>query len=515
MLTDLTNPAAVKIFGSNLDTCLRLIGSKPESLALRCNTSPHIIAGFKQGLGTLSEQLLSAICKDVGVSRELILKEHRSPAEAVRQFKEAFRTKGQLTASNLIGTDKTRGEEAMTLSQGQLNDSDRKQNFGHNVQVCLGHLDMTAYSLAIRIEMTESEVNLIIAGKLSLTNPTIEAICHDFGLSVNDMMTFYAGEHYKLQEKLQAAGRTKPPKPVVEAKPEPARSLVPEEPAIPATVIPAETLETMEMKTMTDTNSVNWNDDDIIGTAGDRRFNLRDKEQRKLIGNNIRSLKEQRYEEDTWNEFFSRVDTKRDVVWLNGVRGGTSAITGVDVETFAEFFDVSVFALLAGEYLDLTEEAADDESSELAATEEPEADGVIANEVTAIAFSVGPDALEAPAQTAFREDLLSGDNTNEVDEPRFPTFGDDVRRSVAFQEHFKQRLLSADFHLADNVSPRCFLAATQAATVDWCNVYHTMTKGGVETLHQVSAFAERLDSGDATLNADIITHVLSMALKQR
>ncbi len=102
MQTNLTSPYVVRNFGNNLDVCLRLIGSRPESLALRCNTSLDLILGFKQGLGTLSEQLLMIICKDIGIPKEEILLEHQSPITAELYFEGIFRRKGRLTTANRL-----------------------------------------------------------------------------------------------------------------------------------------------------------------------------------------------------------------------------------------------------------------------------------------------------------------------------------------------------------------------------------------------------------------------------
>jgi transcriptional regulator with XRE-family HTH domain len=624
MQTDEIDPDVVRVFGNNLETCLQIIGSRPESLALRCNTSLYTISGFKHGLGTLSEDLLAIICKDIGISRREILREYPSPAEAIRKFEEIFSAKGKLTANNLIGATETRGEETMppqiTFPQGKLNDSAWRQNFGLNVQTCLRHMETTVTSLAIRTEMTESAIEQLLAGKLSLSNDDVEAIRLEIGLSTNDLIMDYIDNGRRNDElltKLKAAGRIKSPtlSPEVEPETAPPTPEVPAfdavadveqeepapEPAIPAAILPAEELETGETGAMNDTNTVTWGDDDVTGVAGDRTFNLRNKDQRKLIGETIRKLKDEKCSDDSMNEFLGRVDTKRLSPWFYGLCSGNSAITGTDVETFAEFFGVPVWAMLTGELeasepsgaqegvtwdkdgriatdvatgntFDLVDQElgraivqrigqlcpADvtfDELLDECCISQPATwfEAIVAgeaifeeNDIQALAEFLNvselqllsgeglvfPEREEVAAVAASVEEAAGAEPVVLAEEPviepsEAATAAEDVSMEAgavegqaggggeAIQEHFKQRLLSADFHLADDVSPRSFLAATQAANVDWCSVYYTMTEDGVETMKQVATIAERFDAGDESLNMDIFKQVLSMALRQQ
>jgi hypothetical protein len=524
----LTDPGVVRRFGNNLHLCLSLIGSRLESLALRCHADLEVILGFSRGLGPLEEKFVSVICSDIGISRELILKEYQSTAEAVQCFEEVFRVRGLITASNLIGTE-TRGVEVMPsklqLPPGKLNDPAWRKNFGINVRVCLHQMQMSAASLAVRIAIREDHVQRLLDGTLALTNDDVEAVLSEIGLNINDFSIDYEDgirRRDQLSAKLKAAGRIKSPPTVAAVTPELASLPVPEvlapvieaevlskasapEPVIPAPVITAAATQTMETEIMIDINTVTWSDDGVTGSAAGRTFNLRDKELRKKIAGNITALRKKLYSEDTIPEFFARIKkTSRNHGWLNNLNVGSATLERRDVETFAEFFGVSVLAFLAGEFNNAKQAEDGDVSKEVAATPAPAVASL--PESTSQKSSTVASVAEGPTNGGASESLAA---VEAAAEPPISLAERHVQRTAAIQECFKQRLLGSHFQLSR--SPNDFLAATQVPTVDWCNIYLTMTVEGEETVEYIRRIAKRFDADDDH-RMDILTHIISMTL---
>lgn len=493
MLTSLTNPNVIKTFGHNLNICLRLIGSRPESLVLRCNTSLDVIQGFKQGLGELSEQLLAAICTDIDIPKEEILLEHQNLLAAEQYFEGIFLSKGKLTATSLLGANKTEGDEVMAsqteLSQGKLNDPGFRVNFGLNVQTCLNHIGMKPKSLALRLDMAEGAIDLLLVGKLSLSNDDIEAIRSEMNLSTNDLIMDNGRRFDVLLAKLKAAGRIKPTEPMVGPGPEhqPATAVssavveieVPREEstlepiAVMTQAIMAEIPQTMEISTMTDI----WDSDDVVAHINGQTFKLRDKEYRKVLGKRIIELKNKQCPNEGWVDILNKCHIDRLANWIHAVSYGQSLITGTEIESFAEFFQVPVLSLLTGEFAE--------------------------TEHVSVVAKV-PDKASEP-----QSNLLPTKQEPESETVPTPAA---VEPSSSVQEHFKRHLTSTEYELADDVTPRDFLVATLSTPVDWCTVFCTITKDGVAIVKEVESLLKRFGSTSPDLQADIFRHVLSVVV---
>ena len=391
---NLDDPRVIQTFGENLDLCLRLTGSKIEAFSLLCNLSHHMLKGFKNKLGRLNERDLAVMCETLGVPREHLLHRYQSPTAAQGAFEEIFQKKGRLTASSLLGGTNTQngecamGAKGIALSPAQLNDAGRKYTFGSNVMVCLGLLQKSAESLSIRTEIPLGTIEMILDGTVSLSNDVIDTIAEEIYLPANALLTDYGSDgaqYQKLQWKLQEAGRI-PTEKQAEAEVEVLSPKPVEETAPPASTVIVEESETptQQEATMAEATPDIWNSEDNVATINGRTFKLRDKTLRAEIAERIRVLKEEKYSNDTWTEFFARVDTKRTQSWLNNLRVGSATIDGTDIDTFAEFFKISDWAMLTGEF------------EEKPAVPGPswDADGLIATDsATGQTFNLGDETL--------------------------------------------------------------------------------------------------------------------------
>ncbi len=176
--------------------------------------------------------------------------------------------------------------------------------------------------------------------------------------------------------------------------------------------------------------------------------------------------------------------------WVKAVENNDVFMEECHIQAFAEAFNVSEFALLSGEGLNLP-------------------DVVVETAEASLVDDATDKAPEAQPEVVLPEESAVATATEVDTEAVFEAI-EAQPCSTAIQVHFRQRLLSEDFGLAEGVSPRTLLAATQASHVDWVTVYFTMTDVGVHTLEQVHALAEQF-GGEPSLNSEIVNRILSMS----
>lgn len=491
----------------------------------------------------------------------------------------------------------------VNLSPAQLSDQDRKRIFGSNVETCLLLLGTAPASLAIRTEIKEDVIGLILNGAVSLSNSDIDAIASELRLNTNDLLTDYGDsgtQTDKLRYKLTQSGKLRtfsppfakdPTTPVLDS------AIEVTEPPLTATI----TQPIMEVA-MVDI----WNSDDTVAVIDGHRFKLRDKEVRKRVGKKIIALKDQKQPDVTWTDILNgRKIYNRAANWMHNVSYGTAGITGTEIESFAEFFKVPVLAILR--------DGQDEAPASVVYELQWDKDGFIATvSGTDLVFdltdqTLGQEVVQriralCPAETAistlldecgieemsnwldvvesgvrhmeevhieaFAEffnitdySLISGDGLilpepagdtattkiaeilppeeamTEVAEPMVDLepaevesselSTDDVESveaatslasnavqvplSDALQMHFKQLVLADGSRPHSCTSWEALFRATHDENVDWCSVYLQMTDRGSEVLAGVSTLIMCFSKENHDLNEEIIRRAVSLA----
>ena len=425
------------------------------------------------------------------------------------------------------------------LSQGQLNDPERKRTFGSNVTTTLLLLEKSVSSLSIRTAIDEKSIELIMDGRQSLTNEVIAAIANELYLTVNDLMQDYGSaikQSEELRKKLKQLGKLPNQEQVADSKPAPrpipvvrpdakkgediagglkalgARgAAMLESPQVAALL--SNTAETVAVDSI-------WNDEDSVANIDGRRFNLKDRHQRKQIATSIKALRDKHYPDDTNIIFFARVKTTRNVSWLGNLGQGNALIDGTDVDTFAEFFNVSVLTILTGEGIDPPAEVAADavvipalpETPIVAAAEEtPPASGEVDLPAEAVAEEVVAEAVAEPA-VVDSQPVVAHDAGEDQVVASAPTKAEPAL-SEAMQMHFKQLVLSGNIKPHEDNSWELLFRASHVENVDWCDIYLRMTDSGKEIFFGLNKLKVCLTEDNPALNAEITRRALSLALE--